>query len=352
MDFALASYGFTLLKLLGLMDSSHDVFLDGARGLDIVMHQLGLSEEDILLANLDGEELGLPRHYVARDAATKSVVVSIRGTNSVSDVILDLICDSAPFADGYAHTGMRDAAFAVYNSTVETVRVALAANPGFSLVITGHSMGGGIAVLLTKILIDSPLKCDGIRCYAISPPPVFGPIHAIDPAWSRVLESFILEDDIVPRLSLESARSLVMEIERIDGTPRSSSDLRNLDGSSLLETFGHKAGIFDKREQGAAPLYHAAPHINWLLPIDTASLPTAGNVNHGARSPSHSSVRAEPSMFSQMLITRRCVTSHFPNRYVEAFDRLLNVPPRDPRPRRRRPAKASPHLYYYGELGF
>jgi pimeloyl-ACP methyl ester carboxylesterase len=318
------------------------------------MHQLGLDEHDILLANLDGDELGLPRHFVARDLVSKSIVVCIRGTNSVSDVLVDLLCDSAPFATGYAHVGMRDAAYAVYACCADTVRAALAANKGFKLVVTGHSMGGGIAVLLTKILLDNSFT--QLSCFAISPPPVFGPVHAVDNAWSEALECYILEEDIVPRLSLASARSLVMEIERVDALPLSDSDLRGLDNANLHDTIAGNAHVlFDEREQIAAPLYHPSSHINWLLPSEKCSREaldevTARRKDRG-RSPTHCCVRAEPAVLSRMLITRQCVTSHFPNRYYDAFDALLGIPPRKRRPRKEYPAKQTPALYYYGELG-
>lgn len=165
--FAMASYGFTLLKLLGLMDESHDLFRDGARAVDVVLHQLELEMSDILVANLDGDELGLPRHFVARDAASKSIVIVVRGTNSLSDVLVDLLCDSTPFSSGYAHSGMKDAAEALFTSTLPTLRTALEENNGFKIVTCGHSMGAGVAMLLTKVLLDFGFSC--VKCYAISP---------------------------------------------------------------------------------------------------------------------------------------------------------------------------------------
>jgi pimeloyl-ACP methyl ester carboxylesterase len=350
-NYAMASYGFALLKLLGLMDEAHDLFVDGARPIDVVMHQLDLQPQEILVAGLDGDELGLPRHFVARDASTKSIVIVVRGTNSLSDVLVDLLCDSAPFAAGYAHSGMRDAAQALFTATLPTLRAALQENKGYTLVTAGHSMGGGVAILLTKILLDAGFA--GTKCFAISPPPVFGPVHRVDGEWSAALECFVHMDDIVPRLSLESARALVMEIERIDGLPLSDNDLRGLSPASLhIAIAGRRSvrrsgggGGGGEREKLVAPLHIPTSHVHWLLPREDV----AGQQDEAGSQ--YVSVRAESSVFSRMLITRRCVASHFPNKYVSALN-SLPLAPRPPLRRRAKPGLAAGALHYDGELGF
>lgn len=141
-NFAIASYGFGLLKLLGLLNEGHDLFIDGAQPIEIVLHQLRLSPEDIISSGLETNELGLPRHFVARDHATRSIVVAVRGTNSLSDVLVDLLCDCVPFGKGYAHQGMRDAAQALFTAILPCLRTAMEENKGYSLVTCGHRFVG------------------------------------------------------------------------------------------------------------------------------------------------------------------------------------------------------------------
>lgn len=341
-SFAMASYGYALLKLLGLMDESHDLFLDGARATDIVTFQLGLDADDILMANLEGEELGLPRHYVARDKQTKSIVIAIRGTNSVSDVLVDLLCDSAPFANGYAHSGMRDAANALYTATLPTLRSALAQNVGYQVVVSGHSLGAGVATLLTKVLLDNGFK--GVKCYAISPPPVFGPAHVVDRRWSDALECFVNEDDLVPRLSLESARALIMELEKV-GQPDNKNDDEEAqlsDGMFRASAMENVPATDDRRHRAVAPLCIPSTTVHWLTPNTVSDPSTAA----------FKSTIVEASTFRRMLITSGCVTAHFPNRYVLALNSLRLPPPAQKRPRlRTRPVQPAV-VEYYGELGF
>lgn len=316
--------------------------------MDVVMHQLDLEPSDILIANLEGDELGLPRHFVAKDAATKSIAIVVRGTNSLSDVLVDLLCDSAPFSKGYAHSGMKDAAEALFTATLPTLRTALAENKGYKIVTCGHSMGAGVAVLLTKVLLD--FGFDGVKCYAISPPPVFGPMHCVDERWSSALECFVHCDDIVPRLSLESARALVMEIERIDGLPLSDSELRGLGPTSLRAAIsgGEPRDLSGSHGKLVAPLFIPTSRVHWML--------RSSDFSHDLECKNGDSkfvsVRAESSVFSRMLITRSCVTSHFPNKYIDAFNNLgLPAVPRPPRNQGSKPSADIP-LYYDGELGW
>lgn len=363
--FAISSYGFALLTLLGLMDEGHDLFVDGAAPVDVVMHQLGLNAEDVIVSGLNGDKLGLPRHFVARDESTRSIVVVIRGTNSVSDVLVDLLCDSAPFASGYAHKGMRDAAQALYHAVAPALRSALTDNKGYSVVTAGHSLGAGVAMLLTKILLDNGFH--GTQCYAISPPPVFGPSHAVDRKWSKSIECFVRCDDIVPCLSLASARALVMEIERIDALPLSDSALRGLSPESLRIVIsrgrGSKVGAEGtstsgsmKPESVVAPLFIPTPYVNWMIlrpgPDDRSDSESSEEEDCEEEALSKFvSVRADSKIFSRMLITRSCVISHFPNSYVSAFDQLP-IPPIAPREQPRRTSPPSNLYKYDGELGF
>jgi Lipase (class 3) len=92
--------------------------------------------------------LMVPVHYVVVDKMTASVVVSLRGTLGLSDIITDIKANYVHYKygegmEGYAHSGMFHCAETILNSGIkESVSAALNDNPGFSLVLTGHSLGG------------------------------------------------------------------------------------------------------------------------------------------------------------------------------------------------------------------
>ena len=46
------------------------------------------------------------------DHESRNVVLVIRGTFAINDLVIDALCDEVPFLDGYAHRGMVNVSFA------------------------------------------------------------------------------------------------------------------------------------------------------------------------------------------------------------------------------------------------
>lgn len=59
-----------------------------------------LPQDDVLVEELYGEALACPRHYIAIDHTRKVLLVAVRGTANLSDVITDLAGEPTPFLDG------------------------------------------------------------------------------------------------------------------------------------------------------------------------------------------------------------------------------------------------------------
>lgn len=57
---------------------------------------------------------------------------------------------------GFSHFGMLAAARWIRERTAPDLKQALAANPGYSLKIIGHSLGGGTAAMLTMMYALEP----------------------------------------------------------------------------------------------------------------------------------------------------------------------------------------------------
>ncbi|KAJ3298008.1 hypothetical protein HK104_011232 [Borealophlyctis nickersoniae] len=150
--------------------------------------------------------------FVARDPATHSVVIAIRGTLSTADMLVDLSLhvtelDIPDFEMGneggnerpkhYAHTGMLKTAKNIFE---EISRGRVLEDPrirGWGLVVCGHSLGAGIASLLAHLLRPTyPF----VKCYSFSPPGCL-----LSSSASRHFASFttsvVIGNDIVPRLS-------------------------------------------------------------------------------------------------------------------------------------------------------
>lgn len=383
-EYAMATYGYVLLRALGMLDPSYDSRLHGRRAIDVARYRLRLPEDAVLVSRLDGEVIGVPRHFVAVDDEKHAVVVAIRGTNSIQDVLTDLLCGDTPFAGGFAHRGMKDAANSLFEAVLPTVRAALARRPAYTLVVCGHSLGAGVALLLTKVLLDAGFA--GVRCYAIAPCPVFGPRGKIDPEWSDAVECFVHGEDLVSQLCLSSARRLILEIERVDALPVSPEERRAL-GEEARQLTGVIDGQrrsdvrSDPREKRVQHLYIPTKRgVHWMLPEEEVvveetkkkggwfwrsrrrgsekdpqdvfedfpwgnwDIPPASRPKR-----KYNSFVTDVSAFDRMLVTPGSVRCHFPSSYASVFASLPIPPPVElPTPPRLGSQRTG---QYFGELG-
>ncbi|KAI9357298.1 hypothetical protein DFJ73DRAFT_758306 [Zopfochytrium polystomum] len=168
-------------------------------------------------------------YLIVHDSETDSLVIAIRGTYSAADVLVDLKFNlveiDIPELAGqrengtvhFAHEGMLTSAMNIVNELKELdVLGPLLKDPQSQyyecgLVVTGHSLGAGVAALLACMLRpDFPTTC----CYAFEPP---GCLVSAEVA--EYLESFctsvVMGDDLVPRLSRNTMEMLKMDVARL-----------------------------------------------------------------------------------------------------------------------------------------
>ncbi|KAI0562015.1 Lipase (class 3) [Gracilaria domingensis] len=363
LDYAVACYGYIMLQTGGILEPSYLPRVHGFRGIDVAKYMLRLEDHEILVSHLDGEHINIPRHFLVLDKVYKSIVISIRGTSSISDLITDLLCENAPFAGGYAHSGMKDAAEALYTSLLPRLRAALLKYPRYSLVVTGHSLGGGVAILLTKILLMNGFR--GVRCYAMAPCPIFGPKHKIDPDWSDAVECFIHADDVVPTLCFDSAQNLFRQLHFLHHLPLSIQEkkeiIANRDVKKLHESCSTQRQVMPRDNRDSKPLYLPSHHgVHWLLPKTDAGMSERKKRRETSRTgkepaPAYIATEAyashvvHPRLLEQMLVTPECINSHLTESYVTAFAGL-DLPA--PRERPEAPVRTDyARSWYSNELG-
>jgi sn1-specific diacylglycerol lipase len=141
---------------------------------------------------------------ICTDESTKSVVLAIRGTASGKDAIVDAVAIEMEFLDGYAHVGMVRSAKRIIDESSQILKKAFETYPGYRFVITGHSLGGGTAILTTMLVLsrnDIGVDPKKVKCIAVAPPPVFRSNESH--RWFEDhIQIFINQDDIVPRQSI------------------------------------------------------------------------------------------------------------------------------------------------------
>lgn len=188
----------------------------------------GSSSED------DGHETPhVLRHLIAVDHGHRQVILSLRGTFSLQEVVVDIVSftrESFGRDLGQAHEGMASMAEEVWKVAGPSIVQTLEAHPDYELVIVGHSLGAGTACLLTMLLQDdySDENSDNstglclppgtsIRCVAFAAPPVLAPTTSNDHhnKYSQKIVNVIHEHDVVPFLSVYSVRYLIASLEAV-----------------------------------------------------------------------------------------------------------------------------------------
>ncbi|KAI8336513.1 hypothetical protein BC941DRAFT_471054 [Chlamydoabsidia padenii] len=226
---AIIAYGWRGISYLGdYAKYLKDVMKTRSNKLAIVRF-LKIPQEDLL-----GYEYGLrkgavfqPSYFVSVDRGHEAVVLGIRGTWSLYDVITDLVCDYKPWKGGLVHSGMLASAQWFFTRIIPQIfhyiheRSKQQTAPFIkSFIITGHSLGAGTAAILTMMIADhldelrqlSNNPDFKVHCYSYAP--VASVSLDLSEKYKNHIDSFVCHDDLVARLSYGTAsctKELVMD---------------------------------------------------------------------------------------------------------------------------------------------
>lgn len=88
--------------------------------------------------------------FVAVDNVRKEIVLAFRGSSTVQNWIADFIFIQVPYSecdDCWVHDGFLESWNEVKASALELVQSAYEAYPGYSFVVTGHSLGAAVGTI-------------------------------------------------------------------------------------------------------------------------------------------------------------------------------------------------------------
>lgn len=241
--YAIAAFGWRGLNVWG---KGRGIVADSFRSnpdLRAILYYLGLDEADIPIYQLEGNILYRPNFFVAIDRKLSAVILSIRGTMSLQDIVTDLSCECVPFdrlktfqkdekkmeEDGngngnggeeLCHSGFLSAAHWFVNILGERLINLAVDNNLDNIYFTGHSLGGCIASMTLMVLVDRikrrkameeekgssipwqllnrekrPIRIHG---YAFGPAPSLS-LNLAKEA-DEYLDSFVYGSDSVPRI--------------------------------------------------------------------------------------------------------------------------------------------------------
>ncbi|PUZ67387.1 hypothetical protein GQ55_3G430700 [Panicum hallii var. hallii] len=181
----------------------------------------GYEQNDVLIKKSKARLLK-PAFTVVRDRSSKCFLLFIRGAISVKERLTAATGAEVPFHHvvvqegrvsnvvlGYAHCGMVAAARWIAKRAIPCLSKAMEQSSDYEVKIIGHSMGAGIATILTYILRENE-KLSSSTCIA------FGPAACM--TWDLAesgkdfVTTIVNRNDLVPSLGIASAAKLRTEV--------------------------------------------------------------------------------------------------------------------------------------------
>lgn len=186
----------------------------------------GIPEADLVYAEFSNKFSSVP-YCILLDHERALVVVSVRGSLSLEDIVTDTLVLPESLEDlgnrygfdgrgQYCHAGV----LACFENVLQDLqkhswleRLLEQQYPEYSLRIVGHSLGAGVATLLGYVLRP---KYPSLKVFGYSPP-------GCSMTWEMAIgchnfvTTFVLDSDIVPRLSVLALEDLRDEVLKLIG---------------------------------------------------------------------------------------------------------------------------------------
>lgn len=154
------------------------------------------------------ETLGqAPPHLIYLDHTRREIVLAIRGLNLKKESDYKLLLNNRlgmqMFDGGYVHHGLLKSAVWLLNQESENLKKLWLENGScYKMVFVGHSLGSGVAALMTVIVVNHRDMLGGIprelvRCFALAPARCMSLNLAVK--YADVIYSVVLQDDFLPR---------------------------------------------------------------------------------------------------------------------------------------------------------
>jgi len=321
--FAFAAFRREVLELMGVPAVRKTDEIEESLE-ETIARYTGLKTANDIVRIDESQREALPSYYIALDHSEKNIVVCFRGTLTLQDVLLDLVCEHRAIPNGRktatVHGGMWDAATKLATLLRPEID-RLIAEYKYGVVVCGYSLGAGVATLLTRIW-HTNMK--NLHCYAYAPPCTV----SSDIADMSYVTSIIAADDVVPRLGYVAAEMLRDTILKLN--PELELKQRIADAVEkeqlMAADFANHAGGKDRKEQEARRKWADKVMQDTLIKDGSPRPPNSRLVPAGRlfwfpqaleKATGPVEVRdVAPDHLGAILLTRSMVSAHMPASYV------------------------------------
>lgn len=337
-------------------------------GLQSIMKDI---DTELVYANFENDTICKPfAIFVDHDA--ESIIITVRGTLSLEDCMTDVLAESVELSESgrrwgfdgsrkWTHAGFLKAAEKIrneielsqilrqlydgyntanHNVLEEPLRRSDKVVSQYNLIVTGHSLGAAVAVVLTYLLKS---EFPQVKCIT------FGTPHSVfdrDTAeeCSHFVTSLVLDNDLICRLSVARLASLRNDV--LDSIARAKvnkmtimqalfkdfhvDDFLYRKGHEPDSAFKRNVDVFMDRVNRQLPIYtkvdlyipgriiHIIKTDNYVYDHDNCSNPML----YCCSKRQYSAIEATIDDFDEILISPNMAFDHMPDRYYYEINRL------------------------------
>ncbi|KAI9142629.1 hypothetical protein BKA69DRAFT_1123977 [Paraphysoderma sedebokerense] len=367
LQFSIASYGWLGINFFGY---GNGFLYDGLRkssNRKAILSYLKLDEDDLLICEMggnngaakskwdeevsgwrkEGDESGLewecwrssgtickPAFFVVKYDKLDSMVVCVRGSMSISDILTDIICHYIPFRGGVAHQGILHSALRIYGYLLPEIKSLIRIHKPRNLIFTGHSLGGAVCQFLTIFFNDhlDDLKFISshndefkLSCYTFAAPPSLS--SNVGDLYHDLITNVVWDNDFVPRLSYGNAMDLKEQVSKVAALKGSSWKSKlGIISQSAISKFGAPLDELrtEQHATGANTKLHSPGQSYHLVSSLSRSYQCTNKFSSSSKPKRHIEMwKVDDDAFLEILVQPGGLWNHMPNRYDKAFEKAL-----------------------------
>ncbi|CAG8460609.1 16408_t:CDS:10 [Dentiscutata heterogama] len=315
LQFSMASYGSFLFNWFGYGPRNAFGITSDQK---IIRKFFNLDKSDIICWEYGQKAVSVPNYMVVRDPETNSIIISIRGTMNITDLITDALAHYEPWNGGFVHRGAFRSAQHLIKHSLKEIRDAIVKYNINSIKIMGHSLGASISSITTLLLREhcKDMLDRGVDIHAWN----FAtfPCCSLDVASKtdtlKCIHNFVNENDIIPRLSYGNLMDF-KELVKFAASELKNDEYKELRSKHKLSKIFSSIDEYRKtlKLNSSSQKLYIPGKIYYLYKRHSLShLETSSSLFHNKEVVCEES---RPDLFTDICLRRNWLFHHFPDRY-------------------------------------